>query len=89
VSVPVLIIALSAAVPRRIDQLKLRGGPTDEDRARVSEVSARLADKAHVLMHGGGEVGEAGALFDELVDALAVMAFAPGGISFLGTRWEA
>jgi hypothetical protein len=41
------------------------------------------------LMHGGGEVGEAGALFDELVDALAVMAFAPGGISFLGTRWEA
>jgi hypothetical protein len=33
--------------------------------------------------------GQAGALFDELADALAVMAFSPGGISFLGTSWEA
>jgi hypothetical protein len=54
-SVPVLILALSAAKPRRIAELKRRGGPTDEDRARVSEVSARLADKADVLMRGGGE----------------------------------
>jgi hypothetical protein len=85
-SVPVLIIALSAAVPRRIAEFKLRGGPTDEDRVRVREVSARLPEKAHVLMHGGGERGEAGALFDELADALAVMAFSPGGISFFGLR---
>jgi hypothetical protein len=60
-SVTVLIIALSAAIPRRIAEIKRRGGPTDEDRARVSEASGRLTAKAHILMHGCGAVGEAGA----------------------------
>lgn len=48
-----------------------------------------LASKSDVLMFGGGKKGEVAQLFASLAEALAFMAFIPGGIRFGGRRWVA
>lgn len=85
-----LVICLDAAVPLRIRELAVRGGPTDVDFERVKGYADNIASRADVLMFGGSKKkGEIARLFNELADALAVMAFVPGGVSVFGRRYKA
>jgi len=84
-----LAIALSAAVPLRIAEYKARGGPGDDDFARVRASANTIAERADNLMYRGKKPGEAAQLFNTLADALAVLAFCPGGVRFAGARYEA
>ena len=83
-----LPIMLSGAVPLHIMQLEIRGGPIEDDFNRVRACSQVLAEKADVLMFGSKVKGEAASLFNRLADALAVMAFVPGGVHFHGMHFQ-
>ena len=89
-----LAISLSAAVPLRIMEYERRGGPVEADFARAGEVSQLLAEKGDVLMYGykdkrtpKGEPSVAH-IFNALADAIAVLAFYPGGVRTFGMHFE-
>jgi hypothetical protein len=84
-----LSIGLSAAVPLRIAELQRRGGPTDMDFERIKSVSLLLCEKGDILQFSGGKKGEVASIFNQLADALSVMAFVPGGVSFDGQHFQA
>jgi len=77
-----LEISLSVAVPLRIMELKARGGPIDSDFQRCHDFAMVLGEKGDVLQFGSKKKGEAAALFNQLAQCLAVMAFVPGGVRF-------
>jgi len=84
-----LAICLSAAIPLKIAEYKCRGGPTDDDVRRVRGYADTIAERADNLLYRGKKPGEAAALFNQLADGLAVLAFCPGGVRFAGERYEA
>jgi hypothetical protein len=69
-------------------ELRRRGGPDDPDLDQARAFSTDLAARGDVLMFGGKK-GEAAHLFNRLAHALAVLAFAPGGVTIFGHHWEA
>ena len=79
---------LSAFVPPLIMELQRQGGPTDWHFDQARAFSSTLAYQGDVLLFGG-KPGEAAALMGQLTEALAVMAFVPGGISAFGLHFEA
>lgn len=84
----ILPMMLDAAVPLRIAELQQRGGPDDADYNAAREFGSVLASQGDVLMYGG-KPGEAAELANGMAQALAVMAFVPGGVSVFGRRWVA
>lgn len=83
-----LAVALQASVTLRIHQLRQRGGPTEKDFARVGPYGQELAEKGDRLLFRGNKPGESAEMFNKLADAIAVMAFVPGGVIAFGTRYE-
>lgn len=85
-----LTLSLSAAVPLRIAELARlpRGEVFDEAYARREEWVELIASKGDVLMFGGGKPGEVARIHKALVNALAHLAFAPGGVKFMGLHFE-
>lgn len=84
---PALSITLSAAIPLKIMDINLRGGPTKQDFDRARSFADVLATQGDVLMFGGKK-GEAAKLFNELAFACAICAFVPGGITIFGNCYE-
>lgn len=56
----------------------------DESQPLLGNYAQQIAEKSDVLMMGGGRKGEAAQVFGVLADGLAIMAFAPGGVAFMG-----
>jgi hypothetical protein len=83
-----LSIALGAAVPLHIEEIRKAGGPTVEDFKAASGFSGDLAHRGDVLLFGGGKKGEAAELFNKTARAIAVLAFLPGGVTLFGNHWE-
>lgn len=82
-----LPIMLDVAVPLRIHEIRLRGGPMEADFERARAFAPVLAEKGDVLLFGSKkEKGKAAELFNELAFALAVMAHVPGGITIFGNH---
>lgn len=79
--------ALAMAVPLQISQLAARGGPTDTEWAFARQWADTLAEKGDVLLYGEKK-GETAKLFAEFANAVAVLAFAPGGITIFGQHFE-
>lgn len=79
---------LLCAVPLRIEEYKARGGPSDGDFERVRTYPNAFGSGGDVLLFGGGKTGEAARLADMLSDALAVLAFLPGGVDAFGAHFE-
>ena len=77
------------AVFLRIKTLEQRGGPTAEDMRKVQETADMLGEHGDVLLHGGGKPGQCADLFNRTAHAIAVLAFAPGGVDIFGTHFEA
>ena len=84
-----LAVAIEPAVFLQIELMKARGGPTAEDLAKAQETSDLLGERGDVLLFGGGRKGECAELFNRTAHAIAVLAFAPGGVTVFGTRFEA
>lgn len=84
-----LRISLSAAVPLHIEELKQRGGPNEAELAQAREASRLVAEKGDRLMFRGKKAGESAQVFNALAFGLAVLSFCPGGVTFLGDKWEA
>lgn len=80
--------ALGATVPFAIHKLIQQDGPHDWQRENARAYADTLASQGDVLMYGG-EKGEAAKLFAGLAEAIAVLAFTPGGINVFGTHYEA
>lgn len=83
-----LVPALQAAVPIEIARLRDKGGPDEDDLRACRDQLARILSHGDVLLFGGRK-GEAARLFASLARAIAVMAFAPGGVRIFGQHWEA
>lgn len=84
-----LAIALSAAVPLRVAEYRARGGPSAADYDRVRGNAELVASGSDGAMYRGNRKGHAAKVFAAIADALAVMAFCPGGVRFCGSRYEA
>lgn len=86
VSDELLRVALSAAVPLRMAELRAAGSITDQDVERVRGYAQVMAEHGDDLLYR--RKGETAARFNQLADALAVMAYLPGGVTFLGLHFE-
>ena len=85
-----LSIALSAAVPLHIMDLKARGGPTGTDYEEARAFGSVLAEQGDRLLFRATkkkDEGQAASLFNRLARSLAVMAWLPGGSRFGELRW--
>jgi len=79
---------LSAFVPLEIRELQRQGGPSEWHFEAVSELSQLIAEKGDSFQFGGKK-GEAASYMGKLTEALAVMAFIPGGVTAFGLHFEA
>lgn len=77
---------LAVAIPMWVEQLKKR--PFAELLARGGGLADIIATKGDVLQFGGGKKGETGAAFNALAEALAILSFFPGGVTFAGDHYE-
>ena len=82
-----LTAVLLAAVPLRIISIQQRGGLNYSDIARAKQIGQQIAEKGDILQFGGGKKGEAGHLFNELAQGIAILSFAPGGVRCFGMHW--
>ena len=80
---------LPPAVYLRLVEMEKLGGPTPEDMRKVQETADMLGEHGDILLHGGGKEGQCADLFNRTAHAIAVLAFAPGGVELFGTRFEA
>jgi len=84
-----LRLVLEVGVPLRAHEIKSRNGPSDFDLRRCREFASVLGSKGDVLQYGSKKKGEAADMMARLIDAIAVLACMPGGVTFLGQHWEA
>lgn len=83
----VLMLSLEAAVPLWIEEFR---GLTFEEREKIAhEASDIIASKGDVLQFRAKKKGETAKAFNALARGLAVLAYAPGGVTFNGRKWEA
>lgn len=78
---------LACFVPLRVADLQRRGGPEDWEEDAALAFVIDVVEQGDVLLYGGAP-GEAGRLAARLVQTIAVLAFAPGGITIFGQHWE-
>ena len=84
-----LALTLALAVPLLIAELAQRGGPTAEDYARVASYADDLAFHGDDLLYVSRQPGETALRFQQVAEAIAVLAFCPGGITVFGLHFEA
>lgn len=80
---------LEATVPLRMLELRQQGGPTQTDWDEARAFGDRLGPEGDNLLFRGHKRGQTAGLAASLIRVLAVAAFAPGGITFAGTHYDA
>lgn len=81
-----LPITLAVAVPLALSDLAERGGPSEADWLWAQGLAQQIAESEALLFVTPGTTGR---LFASLAGALAIMAYAPGGIRAFGHHWQA
>ena len=84
-----LTTMMQTAVPLYIERMKAKGGPDDEDRKKAQETSEILGERGDILLFGGGKKGECADQFNRTAEAIAILAFCPGGVEIFGSHFEA
>lgn len=79
---------LSAFVPLEIRELQRQGGPSEWHFEAVSALPQQIASQGDVFQFGGKK-GEAASYMGKITEALAIMAFIPGGVTAFGLHFEA
>lgn len=77
---------LSAAVPLRA--LELRRIPFERLMSRAPELGQIIAEKGDIIQFKSKKKGETAAAFNALAEALAILSFMPGGVTFFGQHFE-
>lgn len=83
-----LSLALSTAIPIRMLRLMQRGGPEAEDFERVHTYVQDFAERGANLFFPANTEGVTADLFERVVDAIAVLAFCPGGLFIFGEHYQ-
>lgn len=84
-----LRFALILGVPNAMRDLHLNGGPLDSDWAEARAFADTLATQGDNLLYKSKKKGETAALMTQLIRALAVMAYVPGGVTAWGLHFDA
>lgn len=84
-----LALTLALAVPLLIAEMAQHGGPTAEDYTRVASYADDLAFHGDDLLYTSRKPGETARRFQQVAEAIAVLAFCPGGITVFGLHFEA
>lgn len=79
-------LALSAAVPLWIEELKNK--PWAELQEMAQAAADIVASKGDLIMFRGKK-GESAAAFNALAKGIAILSFAPGGVTVFGDHYEA
>lgn len=82
-----LELALSAAVPLWIEEF--RHIPIETLLIQAREAGQVVAEKGDIIQFKSEKKGESAKAFNALARGLAIMAFVPGGVKFLGLHFEA
>lgn len=81
-----LAIALSASVPLCVAEFQQR--PWRELDAQRSEWVQMIAEHGDHILYRSKREGDSAKAFSALVQAIAFLSFAPGGVKLLGTHWQ-
>ena len=85
---PVLAPALEVSVNLYIWQFQQQGGITDEDIARVQSYLPDLNVHGNDLFSRRRREGETARRFNQVAEIIAVLSFAPSGITIFGLHFE-
>ena len=80
-----LPIALSAAVLLYMLELQEGGGPTLKDVESCKDIAQLIAEKGDQLLYRGKETS---IVFNELARGIAILSYAPGGVTVFGQHYE-
>lgn len=83
-----LKLHLTTFVPLRIIELRRNGGPTSQDLARAKAYVPDFCEHGDDLLYRSKKPGRTGELMGKLVDAVAILAFWPSGVTVFGLRFE-
>lgn len=83
------LLTIQTAVPLNIAEIKAKGGPNDFQWDWAREFADELGERGDILQFKGEKPGQAATIMNRFSYALAVMAFAPGGVTFAGLHFEA
>jgi hypothetical protein len=82
----VMRLHLEASVPFAIHDLKKQGGPSAYHREKVRGYAWDIAGGGDALLYR--EKLKSAVMMSKLIESLAIMAFQPGGVTFLGLHFE-
>ena len=80
---------LERRVPPLIRHYKRAGGPRAEDYARASSSALSLGEHGDDILFPNAKKDTDTEIMDKLVEAVAVLAFCPGGIRIFGLEYDA
>lgn len=83
-----LNLAIQASVTLYIEEIKRYGYIPDSLLTECREVGQELASNGDNLLYASRPTGKTAKLFNRVARALAVLGFQPGGVNFLGCKWE-
>ena len=78
---------LEVAVPLAIHDLLQIGGPSDWHFSRAREYAWDIGEGGDALLYR--VKGKTSEMMGKLIEGLAILAFCPGGVDFLGLHFEA
>lgn len=81
--------SLEVGVPFRMFDMQQHGGPSDRDWEETRAFAWVLGPSGDNLLYKSGKRGETARLMNEMIRAIAVLAFAPGGITIYGLHFDA
>lgn len=79
---------VSAMVPLAIQELARVDGPSESHLVRARTIGQDLAERGDILLFRSKKKGETAEMMNKLVEGLAILAFCPGGVTFLGLKFE-
>lgn len=82
-----LLTSLEIAVPLRIAELRLM--PKDEIEELRAQSAGLIAAHGDDILYKGSREGDTAKAFNALATSLAILSFAPGGVSFASSHWDA
>lgn len=83
-----LKLHVEAMVPLAIHDLIRHGGPTSWHQEQARELAWSIAECGDILIYKSDKKGETAKIMNKLIGGLAILAFQPGGITFLGLHFE-
>ena len=87
-----LLASLDMAVPLRLLEIVQENGAElrwSDFQERACELAYVIAEKGDIILFKSKKKGESAQAWAALVEALAILSLAPGGVKFMGLHWEA